>query len=153
MDQILRILNFVCSGVALVFTVLMLLSYRKERPFQPLNLLFSATLSLIMMTAFIYLTGARLNVYIGVGLFIFGFLFGGLRAFFVKLYRRDDRVMGKYSILSLLGWGGSYALAILMNSFDTALLASLGLAPLILSTGTQVSMNGVLFVRRLLVRA
>ena len=152
MDQLFRILNYVCSGVALIFTVLMLLSYRKERPFQPLSLLFSAALSLIMMFSFVWLTGARLSIYIAVGLFVFGLLIGGLRAFFVKLYRREDRVVGKYSLLSLLGWGGSYALAILMNSFDAAVLASLGLAPLVLATGTQVSMNGVLFVRRLFVR-
>ncbi|MBN1538421.1 MAG: hypothetical protein JW908_16925 [Anaerolineales bacterium] len=153
MDIILRILNVVFSGVTIALTVLMLLLYFKERRIQPRSLLLSAGLSLIMLFFFILLTGARLNIMIATALFIFGAAFGVLRAFFVKLYYRDKQVLGKYSLLSLLGWGCSYALAILLNSFDSALLASLGLAPLLLATGTQIALNGTLFLRRIMMQA
>jgi hypothetical protein len=52
----------------------------------------------------------------------------------------------------LLGWGGSLVLAQVLNMFGSALLASIGLMPLFLSTGTQLGINGNLFLRRLLMR-
>lgn len=153
MDILLRIVSLFFSGIAVMLTVLMLLSYRKERSFPPLSMLFSGAMSLIILVVFIAISGAKLNQLIAIPLFIFGALFGVIRGFTVKLYYRDDRVVGKYSLLSLLGWGGSYVLAILLNSFDSVLMASLGLAPLWLATGTQVFLNATLFLRRLFMRA
>jgi hypothetical protein len=152
MDIILRIVNLLCSGIALILTIIMLISYRKEREFQPLSLLFSITLSLVMLPIFILISGARLNIWIASVLFLLGALFGIIRGFVVKLYYQNGKLVGKNSLLSLFGWGGSLALAMLMNSFDSALLASLGLAPLCLTTGTQVCLNGTLLLRRLFTR-
>ena len=152
MDTILWIVNLLCAGITLILTVVSVWSYRKERGFHPLQLLFSAGLSLVMLPVFILISGARLNFWIAATLFILGTMFGVLRGFTVKLYYRGDKIVGRNSMLSLLGWGGSLALAILMSSFDSALLASLGLAPLCFATGTQVCLNGTLLLRRLLLR-
>ena len=55
-------------------------------------------------------------------------------------------------MLFLLGWGGSLVLAQLLNMFDSVFLASVGLMPVFLSTGTQAGMNGNIFLRRLMMR-
>lgn len=152
MDAIFRSVTLLCSAVALILTILMLVSYWKERRFQALGLLISAALGLIMLPLFIVISGARLNIWIAAALLIIGGLIGFGRAFTVRFHQRSGQVVGKYSLLSLLGWGGSYALAIAMNALDSAVLASLGLAPLCFATGTQVALNSTLLLRRLLVR-
>lgn len=60
--------------------------------------------------------------------------------------------MGRHSLFFLLGWGGSLALGTLLNLFGSALLASLGLLPLFLNTGTQVGINANIFLRRLIMQ-
>lgn len=152
MEIIFRFINLACSVFVFIFTILMLISYRKERHFQPINLLVSAMLSLLIITVFVWISGVRLNLIIAIPLFLLGALFGFIRGFGVKLYFRGKLIYGKFSLISLLAWGGSYGLAILMNSFDSALLASLGLIPLCFSTGTQTCLNGLLFLRCIVIR-
>ena len=59
-------------------------------------------------------------------------------------------VDGKESSVPV-GYGGSLALSSIMNSFDSALLAALGLIPLCMSTGTTVAIKVTLLFRRLLI--
>ena len=153
MESILWAINLLCAVTAQVVTALAVWSSRKESVFKPLQMLFSTGLSLIMLPIFIWISGARLKLWIGLVLFVFGTVIGIIRGLTVKLYYRGDKVVGKSSTFTLLIWGSSLALAMLMNSFDSALLASLGLAPLCFSTGAQVSLNFVLLLRRLFLRS
>lgn len=152
LENIFTVLNLVCSGLSLILTILMLLSYRKPKRFRPGALLFSILFAVVTLPVFILISGARLNWIVGVVLFFLGALFGAVRAMTIKLYYQQDEVIGRNSMLSLAGWGGSLAFSMLMNVFDSAFLASLGLSPLVLATGTQIALNAVLLLRRLVMR-
>jgi len=75
-----------------------------------------------------------------------------MRGLATRLTYKDGQVVGRNSQLFLLDWGGSLVLAQLLNLFGSAFLASVGLVPVCLSTGTQVGMNGNVFLRRLMMR-
>ena len=60
--------------------------------------------------------------------------------------------MGRNPQLFLLGWGESLVLLQLLNMLCSALLSAVGLTPVLLSTGTQVRMNGSIFLRRMMMR-
>jgi hypothetical protein len=52
-------------------------------------------------------------------------------------------------MLFLLGWGASLVFSQVINLLGSGPLASVGLAGVYFSTGTQVGMHGLLFLRRL----
>ena len=153
MNTVLQLINLLASFVTLAVTVRGLLEFRKERPIRALSLFISALLSLLILAAFTRLSGARLTPLLGVPILALGVLIGFLRGLATRLYRRDGKVLGKNSMLFLLGWGGSLAMAQLLNMLGSALASSLGLMPLLLSTGTQVGISGNLFLRRVLMRS
>ena len=154
MDLIFQIITVVGAVFTLAMTAWMVLSFRKERPIGVLPTLISVVLSLILLPVFVLLTGVRLNLLVAVPLLAQGLMLGGLRGFTTRLYRRaDGRVMGKRSWLFLLAWGGSLALAQVLNLLDSALYASLGLVPMVLTTGTQVGADATILLRRLRMRS
>jgi hypothetical protein len=95
------------------------------------------------------LSGARLNIAVAIPVMALGLLIGFLRGQTTRLFHQNGKVMGQHSLFFLVGWGGSLALGILLNSFGSALMASIGLLPLFLNTGTQVGINANIFLRRL----
>lgn len=152
MNVVYFLIGVLATMFTLAITILMLFTFRKERRINALSPFVSAALSLIMLPVFVLLSGARLNLLIGLPILILGLLVGFLRGLTTRLYYDNGQVMGKNSWLFLLGWGLSLALAQLLNFLGSALLASLGLIPMFLSTGTQVGINTTIFLRRLMIR-
>jgi hypothetical protein len=154
MDLILQIVTVLGAVFTLVMTAWMVISFRKERPIGVLPTLISVVVSLVLLPVLVLLTGVRLNPLMALPLLAQGLMLGGLQGFTTRLYRRaDGRVMGKRSWLFLLGWGGSLALVQVLNLLDSALLASLGLVPMVLTTGTQVGADATILLRRLRMRS
>lgn len=152
MDTILRLIGFLGAGLTAAMTVLMLFTFRQERPISTFSPFLSAVLSLVMLPVFILLSGAWLNLLLAIPILALGLLVGFLRGLTTRLTYKDGQVVGRNSLLFLLGWGGSLVLAQLLNLFGSVLLASVGLMPVFLSTGTQVGMNGNVFLRRLMMQ-
>ena len=149
---VFRLISFLSIGITTVLVVVMLLTFRKERRIGAASLLISIGLSLIMLPIFILLSGARLNLLIGLPLLAIGLLVGIRRGFATRLYLKDGHVMGRHSLLFLAGWGLSLVLAQILNLTASRLLASVGLMPMFLSTGTQVGITSNLLLRRLFTR-
>jgi len=153
MEIVFQAITVLSTLFTLGTTLWMLISFRRERRIRSSALLWSAALSLAMLPVFMLLSGARLNFWVGLPILALGLLVGVLRGQSARLYYKKGQVVGKHSWLFLLGWGISLALAQILNLFGSALLASLGLAPMFLSTGTQVGINGSMLVRRLRMRS
>jgi hypothetical protein len=152
MDLVLRLVGLLGSLFTLAITILMVFRFRKERRISAISSFMAALLSLILLPAFILLSGARLNLLLGLAILVLGLAVGFLRGMTTRLRYQGEDVVGKNSVLFLLGWGGSLALAQLLNLFGSAFLASVGLVPVFLSTGTQVGMNTNILIRRLLMK-
>jgi hypothetical protein len=150
LESLLDGLTYVFSVVTLILTGLMLLSYRKPKKFKYSSAFSSIARSLVTLLLFVLISGARLNFVIAVVLLILGGVWGAVRGMTVKLYPLDDQIMVRNSMLSLAGWGGSLAISSLFSSFDSALLAAIGLIPLFFSTATSVGNKSTVMVRRLL---
>jgi hypothetical protein len=153
MDTIYRLISLLSIGLTVVLIIVMLLTFRKERRIGAFSLLISIFLSLIMLPVFIGLSGARLNLLIGLPLLIIGLLIGTLRGFATRLTYKGGHVVGKHSLWFLAGWGVSLVLAQLLALAGSTILASVGLMPIYLSTGTQIGITGNLLLRRLFLRA
>jgi hypothetical protein len=153
MAILLNIVTVIFSVLILVLTVLRLSSYTKPKKFNLTSIFSSIALSLGTLVVFLLVSGARLNLWIGIVLFILGGMWGVIRGLTIKMYRQEGDVIVRNAALSLIGYGGSMALSSLMNSFDSALLAALGLIPLFMSTGTSVAIKLTVLVRRMLMSA
>ena len=149
MDSIARTVSLVGIAVTVVMTLVMLFTFCKDRPIKPRTLLLSALLSLVMLPVLMLFSRTRLNPVVALPALVMGLLVGGIRGRTTKLVYRDGVVMGRNSMFFLLGWAGSLLLAQAVNLLGSALLSSLGIIPLFLSTGTQVGMSGDLLLRRL----
>lgn len=149
----LDIVTVIFSVLILVLTVLRLSSYTKPKKFNLTSIFSSIALSLGTLVVFLLVSGARLNLWVGIVLFILGSMWGVIRGLTIKMYRQEGDVIVRNAALSLIGYGGSMALSSLMNSFDSALLAALGLIPLFMSTGTSVAIKLTVLVRRMLMSA
>lgn len=152
MDTIFHIISILGVLFTLAMTVLTLFRSRQERRISVLGSLFSILISLATLPVFILLSGARLNLLIAIPILIVGLLVGFLRGLTIRLYYKNGQVVGKNSLLFLLGWGGSLALAQVFNILGSALLASIGLIPVFLSTGTHVGMDANVLFRRLMIK-
>jgi hypothetical protein len=152
METIFRLIGFLSAVLTVAMTVLMLFTFRRERPISTFSPFLSAILSLVMLPVFTLLSGARLNPLLAIPILALGLLIGFLRGLTTRLTYKDGQVVGRNSLLFLLGWGGSLVLAQFLNLFGSAFLASIGLMPVFLSTGTQVGMNGNVFLRRLMMQ-
>lgn len=150
MATILDIVTILFSIIILVFTVIMLASYTKPKKFNYSGIFSSIALSMVTLVVFLLVSGARLNFFIGVVLFILGGIWGVIRGMTIKMYLQEGEVIVRNAALTLIGYGGSLALSSLVNSFDSALLAALGLIPLFMATGTDVGIKLTVLARRLM---
>jgi hypothetical protein len=149
MDLIFRLVTLLSVGFTLAATVLMVIAFRKERRIGLLSLFLSLPLSGITLPVFVLLSGARLRWALALPALALGLLIGLVGGALTRLYRRDGVVVGRYSTLLLVGWGGSLLLSQGLALFGSVVLSAVGLVPLCLSTGTQVGMTLSLLVRRL----
>jgi TolB protein len=149
MDIILKLAGFLGAGIAAVMTVVMLLTFRKPRRITSMSSLVSILLSGILLPVYIWLSGVPINYYVGFPFLCLGLLIGFLRGQTTQLRYVGEEVVGQHSWLFLLAWGSSLVLSQLLNLFGGGLLASLGLLPVFLSTGTQIGIYGNLLLRRM----
>jgi hypothetical protein len=131
-------------------TGLSMINYRKPRKITALSTFLSGLISLLLLAAMIFLGGMRLNLELGFPLFLAGLFLGYLRGTAVKLNWENDQVIGRNSILFLILWGLSLALSQMLGMLGSSLLASLGLIPVVFTTGLQAGYYGNLFLRRLI---
>jgi hypothetical protein len=133
-------------------TIAMVLTYRRERRFGAGSLLISIVLSAAMLPAFALISGVKANLWMAGLALVVGLLVGIVRGLGTQLYQRNGQVVGRHSLLFLLGWGLSYALAAALNLLGSVLASAVGLLALCLSTGAQVGLNGWLLIRCLTLR-
>ena len=150
MSTIFIILGTLGSAFAVVFTILSMINYRKPRKITILSTFLSGLISLLSLAAMTVLGGMSLNLELGFPLFIVGLLLGYLRGAAVKMNWENGQVIGRNSILFIVLWGLSLALSQLLGLLGAPLLASLGLIPVVFTTGLQAGLFGHLFLRRLI---
>ena len=148
METVLSLFNLICAGITFLLVILMVITFRKPRAIGRFAPLLSILLSLLLLALFWILSGAHLPWLVAVPLFALGLALGGVIGFTARMYPQGGRVMGRHSWLFLLGWGASLVLAQLLVWTSWPLAASLGLAPLVLSTATNVGREGAMLVRR-----
>lgn len=153
MDSVLRLVGCLFTLLTVAMTLAMVLTFRKERRIALFAPLISGLLSLVLLPIFIALSGASLNLCIGLPILILGGVLGYLRGQTTKMYYKDSEVVGRASIFFLLLWGVSLILAQFLNIVGSVLLSAIGLIPLFFSTGTQVGLNANIFLRRLLLQS
>ncbi len=143
----------ILQGLAAVFTLgLTLLGvwrFRKPRLLTTRRLLFALALSLLILLLYLWIGAVRLNPLAALLFFAAGLFLGVLSGMTAQMARQDKQVIGRYSLLALLLWGGSLALSMLINLAPSLLLAALGLLPVCLGSGMQVGNLGTLAVRRM----
>ena len=152
MDIAWRVINLFGIVFTAAMTVVMLFTYRVPKRIAVFPLLLSILLSLVALPTFVWLSGARLSLWIGVPAFLLGLVIGAIRGLTMRLSYESGQVVGRRSSLFLLGWGGSLVVAQALAMAGSALLASAGLIPLYLTTGTEVGVQANLLLRRLLWR-
>jgi len=151
MDTILRIISLIFTALAIGLTIWMLVTFRRGRRIRSLVLVISACLSALILIVFTRLSGARLNPVVSIPLLLLGFLVGFAGGWTTKLTRQPGGiVIGRNSWFFLLIWGVTLALAQVLTLLESTLAASVGLIPLMFSTGTQVGNSVNLLIRRLL---
>ncbi len=152
MDLVWRVINVLGILFTAEMTVVMLFTFRAPRRIAVLPLLLSILLSLIALPAFIWLSGVRLNLWLGVPALLLGLGIGTIRGLTTRLSYQDGHVVGRRSWPFLLGWGGSLVVAQALAMAGSALVAAAGLTPLYLTTGTEVGIQANLLLRRIFMR-
>jgi pSer/pThr/pTyr-binding forkhead associated (FHA) protein len=148
METFFRIVGLVAVVLSCAMVAVMLLTFRKEQPVGRFSPLLSALLSLVTLPLFLLFSGARLNDLCAMPILICGSLVGWVQARTTRLYRSNGRVMARRSLWFLVAWFASLLLAQFLSVVGSVLLASVALIPLFFSTGTQLGLNGSIFVRR-----
>lgn len=152
MDAFYQTLNLVCSGFVLLLMFVVVITYRKQRRFKPLILLISAVLSLLILVAYVPITGIEINFVIAAVFFSVGLLFGGISGITATLSKQEDVVFGRFSRISFVLWCLSLILTMLMNRSSSAIGSALALLPFCLTTGMQFSSNLILSLRTMLLK-
>ena len=151
-DTIFLITGTLGGVFALVTTMLSLLKYRKPRRINLSSAFLSGLIALLALAVMIFLGGLRIQPVLGLPLIILGLLLGFLRGQAVALTFADKIVIGRNSPLVLFLWGTSLTFSMFLGMLGSPLLASLGLIPVVFSTGLQLGYCGNLFLRRLFMR-
>ena len=152
MDLVWQIVTVLSSALTVIGTIVMALTYRRERALRAGALGLNIAISVVMLIAFSVLAGPGVKPLVAGAALLVGLGIGFLRGLFTRLSVRDGQIVGRHSPLFLLGWGLSYALAAALNLLGSVLASAAGLLALYLSTGTQVGLNGWLLVRCLTLR-
>lgn len=142
-------LQLLAAAITGILTLIGVWRFRKPRLLSTGRLLFALLLSLFLLLLYVWIGGLPLNLLAGGLFFALGLLLGVLSGLTAQMARQGKLVIGRYSLLALLLWGGSLALSMLLNLAPSLLLAALGLLPVCLGSGLQVGNLGTLAVRRM----
>lgn len=152
MDTIFQTISLVSAVAIAGITIVTLFASNKERCLNPLTLLFSIVVALLMLPVFMFLSHARLNLLLALPLLAFGFIVGLVWGLTTRMYFKRGHVVGRPSLLALGVWGGSWVLSQISNLFGSPLFAALGLVPLVFTTGTQVGRDSNILLRLWMVK-
>ena len=148
MDALWLVLGLASALWTVIATLIMVFRSRQERPVGKLAPLWSAALSLLMLPVLTLLGGMRLTPVLAWPALLIGLAIGLVRGQATRLYYKDGQAVARSSMLFLLGWGLSLAIAQLCDLLGSTLLSSLALLPVYLSAGTQAGIGLSLFLRR-----
>ncbi len=149
MAAILRGINFIGLILTAVLTVYMIVTFRKPHPVSAWGKLLSIAISLATLFFFLLVSGATLNLWVGLPLLLIGGLLGFIRGLTLRFSVQDQQVIARGTWLFLLVWGGSWVVALLFNFYGWKLLSAFGLMPVFFSTGTRLGLDGILLIRRI----
>jgi hypothetical protein len=152
METIIFLLNIIAVFITIILTIMMLWTFRRERPINHLAPLLSILISLELLVFYLLISGSRLNLWLSGFLILSGFMIGFIRGLIVTLKYEYGQVVGKMPLFFLFCWGFSLVFAQILNIFGSVLLSSLGLIPLIFTTGIQAGISSGIFLRRLMMR-
>ncbi|MBI5032047.1 MAG: hypothetical protein HZB51_16060 [Chloroflexi bacterium] len=152
MDTIFQAISLVSAIIIAGITLVVLFASNKERCLNPLTLLFSIAMALMMLPVFMFQSHARLNLWLALPLLAFGFVVGLVWGLTTRVYFKQGHVVGKPSLLALGVWGGAWVLSQVSNLFGSSLLTALGLVPLVFATGTQVGRDSNILLRLLVIK-
>jgi hypothetical protein len=151
MISILGLINVIGLLLTVALTIYLVLTFRKPRQVSLWGKILSVVISLAMLLFFILISGAKLNLLVGLPILIVGGVLGFIRGLAMKFSYQENQVIARGSWLFLLVWGGSWIIAQLINFFGSRLLSAVGLIPVFFSTGTQLGLDGILLLRRIVV--
>ena len=152
MEGILKGITWAAMVGTIVAVAAAIRTLRQEKRVTALGALLALALVLVMLPVHMALSGARLApalAWIGLGL---GSLLGFARGASVRLRWQASQVVGRHSLLLVVVWGLSWAVAQAVNTLGSTLAASAALLPVCVSTGGEAGMQCNLLVRRLLMR-
>lgn len=152
MNTLMIILGTLGSVFAAVLTALSVRNAKKPRVVSLPSTFLAGAFALGGLLALLLLGEMWLEPLLGIPLLLVGLLLGFLRGQAVKLDWAGKAVLGRNSTLFILLWGLSLGLSQLLGLLGSPLLASLGLVPVLFSTGLQLGFNANLFLRRLAMR-
>jgi hypothetical protein len=152
MDLVWQIVTVLSSALTVVGTIVIVFTYRRERTLRARDLVLNVAISIVMLATFALLTRPGVRPLLASTALLLGLGIGLVRGLFTRLALRGGQVVGRHSLLFLLGWGLSYALAAALNLLGSALASAAGMLALCLSTGTQIGLNGWLLIRCLTLR-
>jgi hypothetical protein len=151
MSTLLPLLGGLSSFFIFVMTIIAAVSLRKPRKISALSMLISAVIAFLVLLVMLLIAGFTINPLLVVPALLFGVLLGLVRGQLVKLSLVGQQVIGRNSILLVILWGFSQAISLLLGLFDLPIISSLGLLPVVLSTGLQIGYYLNLFLRRVVI--
>lgn len=151
MNTLLTILGGLSSVFVIVLTIVSAFSLRKPRKISALSAFISGLIALLAMLVMVLIGGLRLNLLLAVPVLLFGMLLGFVRGQLVKFSLTNQQVIGRNSILFIILWGFSLGVSLLLGLLDLPIMASLGLLPVVFSTGLQMGFYVNHFLRRIVI--
>ena len=148
MSLLMTLLAGLSSVILIVLTVVSIFTLRKPRKITVLGTLLSGVIAGLSLLVIVVLGGMRLNLLLALPILLVGMLLGFVRGQMVRFSPQGKIIIGRNSVLLAVLWGGSMAVSLLLGLLGWPLLASLGLVPVVLSTGLQLGYSANHFLRR-----
>lgn len=148
MNTLLTLLGIFSSVILFVLTLVSIFTLRKPRKITVLGTLLSGVIAALSLLAVVLLGGMRLNLLLALPILLGGMLLGFIRGQMVKFSPLGKYVIGRNSVLLAVLWGASLGVSLLLGLLSSSLLASLGLMPVVLTTGMQLGYEANHFLRR-----
>jgi len=148
MNTLLTLLGLLSSVILFVMTLVSIFTLRKPRKITVLGTLLSGVIAGLSLLTVVVLGGMRLNLLLALPILLLGMLLGFVRGQMVKFSPLGNVIIGRNSVLLAILWGASLGVSLLLGLLGSPLLATLGLVPVILSTGLQLGYSANHFLRR-----
>ena len=151
MTVLFELVGGLSSLIVVVMTIVAAFSLRKPRKISALTMLISGIVAFLALLVMVLIGGLSVNPVLALPAMVLGTLFGLIRGQLVKFNLVNQQVIGRNSILFIILWGFSLGLSLLLGLLGFPLMASLGLLPVVFSTGLQIGYYLNLFLRRIVI--